>query len=291
MRIALALVAMLAVASAWESQAPFMPGMSDEEFAKNYLMQNVDIPSVAQKTTTDISNDLWETPIDWRSKQAGVVHAVRDQGRCGSCWAFAVSEAMTDRTFLETDGKYDKILSPQELVSCDTYASGCNGAATQTTYTWIKQHGVATEVCYPYVSGNTGRSGTCSKTCTGEGDIQDRVFCGDISSYTYDEAGMRKGIESGPISVSMKVYADFRTYKSGIYTPKSTQMLGGHAVKIVGYGVEAGQKYWIVANSWGEGFGMKGYFLYGLGDSAKFGYSAGHCKTMIKSVKKTAFLQ
>ena len=75
----------------------------------------------------------------------------------------------------------------------------------------------------------------------------------------------------------MSVFEDFMSYKSGIYHHVSGKSLGGHAIKVVGWGVEKGQKYWIAANSWSESWGENGFFRIGMTEN-RFGYAAGACE-------------
>jgi cathepsin B len=84
------------------------------------------------------------------------------------------------------------------------------------------------------------------------------------SSYAIDGVeNMQQDIMTkGPIQIGFKVYASFMSYKSGVYKKHADEMIpeGGHAVKIVGWGVESGEDYWLVANSWGPSFGLDGFF-------------------------------
>ena len=83
--------------------------------------------------------------------------------------------------------------------------------------------------------------------------------------------------KNGPIYFSMTVYEDFTNYKSGIYHHVEGKSLGGHAIKVVGWGVERGDKYWIAANSWSEDWGEGGFFRIGMKEK-NFGYAAGACE-------------
>lgn len=132
-----------------------MTQLSDEEFADIYLMpfdeeEEAFVP-FADETVGNVSEE-----VDWRVRNAKCIHPIRDQASCGSCWAFATSEVASDRYCIASGGKVDKVFSPQYLVDCDKYhANGCKGATTTDAIHWIKKHGIVTDSCYPYVSGET----------------------------------------------------------------------------------------------------------------------------------------
>jgi cathepsin B len=91
--------------------------------------------------------------FDARDKWPKYIHPIRDQGRCGSCWAFGATESLSDRFAIASDGAIDVVLSPQNLVSCDTTDYGCNGGFLRNAYNFLATHGAAEDGCYPYSSG------------------------------------------------------------------------------------------------------------------------------------------
>jgi C1A family cysteine protease len=178
--------------------------------------------------------------------------SVKNQASCGSCWAFAMIGCVE----AVHNGKVD--LSEQELVSCCKSSSGCNGGYIGSTASWVKtQGGALLEKDYPYTSGS-GNNGSC-KNLSGT-----RYNINGYSNVTSDSA-IKAALDSGyTVNTGMKVYQDFYNYKSGVYKYTTGSYLGGHAVVICGYN-DSG-KYWIVKNSWGTGWGEKGYFRIAYGD-------------------------
>jgi len=195
--------------------------------------------------------------FDWRT-ESNCVHPIRDQGHCGSCWAFAASEVLSDRFCIASKGSVDVVLSPEYLVDCDKSDYGCNGGYLDRSWNFLTKTGIPTDACYPYVAGG-GVASKCNSTCQDGSALKlyKAKSVVEMSSEAEVEAELTK---NGPVETGFMVYQDFISYKSGIYHHVSGGLLGGHAVKIIGYGVEAGTKYWIVANSWAEKWGEKGFF-------------------------------
>jgi C1A family cysteine protease len=189
--------------------------------------------------------------VDWRSQ--GQVTGVKNQGACGSCWAFSVI-ASTEAAYFRKTGNLVSF-SEQQLVDCATDVNyGCDGGYTDMTFQYIQQYGVQTESSYPY----TAVDGNCQYN---SGAVVTRVD-GSVHFNPGDEDALLNGVGSlGPVSVCLD--ATFMgQYASGIYNDDncSPEQYYNHAVLIVGYGTENGIPYWLVKNSWGEGFGEQGYF-------------------------------
>jgi cathepsin B len=212
--------------------------------------------------------------FDWRT-ESQCVHPVRDQQHCGSCWAFAASEALSDRFCIASKGAVDVVLSPQDMVSCDNWDMGCNGGILSFAWSYLTSTGIVTDTCTPYVSGD-GSVPKCPKTCE-DGSDRKKYKCASGSVVKASGAASIQSeiFANGPLETGFDVYEDFFSYKSGIYHYTSGAKAGGHAVKIIGWGQENGVNYWICANSWGNSWGMEGFFNIEWGqcgiDSAAYG--------------------
>ena len=237
--------------------------LTQQEFAKTYLNLNYDAMAVANFNpyVVQVKNaapDAW----DWREK--GYVSPVKDQGSCGSCWAFSTVGNLEGLYYKEKQTMVT--LSEQMLVDCDTYDSGCNGGLVENTFTWLKENGgIMTDTDYPY----KGRKGTCQSDETKYVDMQitgyTKLGSGSSTWDPVDEDEIKEFLyETGPLAVALNANP-LQTYSSGILDKTSSQCPTSgmnHAVTMVGYGHDDSQDkdYWIVKNSWGKNWGEDGYF-------------------------------
>nr|XP_010910298.1 oryzain gamma chain [Elaeis guineensis] len=197
---------------------------------------------------------------DWREE--GIVSPVKTQGQCGSCWTFSTTGAL-EAAYTQATGKSIS-LSEQQLVDCANAFNnfGCHGGLPSQAFEYIKYNGgLDTEESYPYTAAN----GICNFKPENVGvRVADSI---NITLGAEDELKHAVGVVR-PVSVAFQVVKDFRFYKGGVYssdTCGSTQMDVNHAVLAVGYGVEDGIPYWLIKNSWGEDWGLDGYFKMELG--------------------------
>ncbi|GMI96719.1 esponsive to dehydration 21B [Hibiscus trionum] len=194
--------------------------------------------------------DALPDSVDWRKK--GAVAPVKDQGSCGSCWAFSTIAAVEGINQIVTGDLIS--LSEQELVDCDTYMNeGCNGGLMDYAFQFIIDNGgIDTEDDYPY----TARDGRCDTN-------RKNAKVVSINSYedvpANNEEALKKAASNQPISVAIEAGGRaFQLYQSGVFDGKCGTELD-HGVTLVGYGTENGKDYWIVKNSWGSNWGEEGY--------------------------------
>jgi cathepsin B len=228
-----------------------------------------------------VPNADFDARTAWPQCQS--IGEVRDQAACGSCWAFGAVEAMTDRHCIASNGTKKPHLSAEDMNSCcGSCGFGCEGGYPSAAWQYWVSQGVVTggnygtkQGCFPYSIEN------CDHHCQGKykpcGDIVPTPACTkqcqDGSQWTsakqfgsraYGVSGVQNIMneiqKKGPVEAAFTVYQDFLTYKSGVYKHTSGSQLGGHAVKILGWGTDSGKDYWLVANSWNEDWGDKGYF-------------------------------
>nr|CAI5831684.1 unnamed protein product [Callosobruchus analis] len=207
-------------------------------------------------TGDELSETVFENipkEVDWRYK--GAVTPVKDQGMCGSCWAFSAVGALEGQHYKSNGSLLD--LSVQDLVDCagGSYGNmGCSGGLMNYAYDYVKDRGVLTDKEYPY----EGIDDTCKQKTSGF----------KIKSYVNitikDEKALAHAVATvGPISCAMDA-SYLSSYSHGIIDSscgcRSDRFFLNHGVLVVGYGEEKGIEYWLVKNSWGTGWGDQGYF-------------------------------
>jgi len=224
--------------------------LSKEEFKAKYMGYKPSHVESKIEETLHLTAPL-PASLDWRTK--GAVSPIKNQEQCGSCWAFSATEGVESAWFLSKGQLLQ--LSPQQIVSCDTYDGGCNGGDLPTAFQYVQQNGLETGAVYPYTSGN-GDSGTCNY------NSQDVVA--HISGFKYattsgNETQMQVAmVTNGPLSICVDAET-WQYYQSGVITHGCGDSLD-HCVQIVGWSqTSANVPYWIIRNSWGTDWGLNGY--------------------------------
>mmetsp|Transcript_126081 Transcript_126081/g.299390 ORF Transcript_126081/g.299390 Transcript_126081/m.299390 type:complete len:307 (+) Transcript_126081:16-936(+) len=213
------------------------------------------------KTIYNVDENSVPSSFDSKKQWPNCAHPIRNQARCGSCWAFSAAEAFSDRLCIKTSGSTNVILSPQDLVSCDKSNYGCQGGYLDKTWQYLESSGIVSDQCFPYASGG-GFVPSCPSSCPGSGSwTKHKVQSGSTKHFGSVASAQQDIMDNGPIQAGFRVYQDFFNYHSGVYVHHSGGLAGGHAVKIDGWGVDSNNvPYWIVANSWGTSWGQQGYF-------------------------------
>jgi cathepsin B len=259
--------------SGWKAAVPSkFEGMTLAEIKGRFLgAKLVDLSEYEDIPVFDYEGIESTVPANFNSSEQwpGCVHPIRDQGHCGSCWAFAASESLSDRFCIASNGSINVVLSPQYLLSCNNILNhGCNGGTPLFSWWFITSDGLVTDSCLPYASYSGTNPITCKSftQCNDGTPIKKYYGLKDSTVKLPNPTSIQANIlQYGPVEAAFTVYQDFMYYSSGIYTHTSGSALGGHAVKIIGWGNENGQNYWIVANSWGTSWGLDGFFKIAFG--------------------------
>ncbi|KAJ3662913.1 hypothetical protein Zmor_007228 [Zophobas morio] len=231
-----------------------------------------------------------EIPITFDAREGwpdceDIIGTIRDQASCGSCWAFGAVEAMSDRICIHSDAKTKVLISAEDLNDCCTdCGDGCNGGWPDEAWLYWSQKGIVTGGLYGSKDGCKAYSITpCDHHVNGTlpacGEIQSTPVCTSVcddgtnlvyaedkttgTAYSIMQSVKQIQIEimtNGPVEADYDVYEDFPNYSSGVYQHTQGDYEGGHAIKIIGWGVEDGVDYWLAANSWNAEWGDRGYF-------------------------------
>ena len=278
-------------ATTWKAGRNFHPKTSDD-YLKGLMGVHPDhkefLPELKPRLL-NLEQIPFPTSFDPRTKwpQCPTLKYIPDQGGCGSCWAFGAATAMSNRLCIHSNATFKKHVSAENLLSCCyTCGYGCNGGFPGMAWSYWSKSGLVTggdygtnDGCQPYeikpcehhVNGTRGpcesdpKTPLCHNECENPGYSvpfdQDKTF--GQKSYSIGDTQkeiMYELMTNGPAEASFTVYADFVNYKSGVYQHVEGDELGGHAVRIMGWGVENETPYWLLANSWNYDWGFNGMF-------------------------------
>lgn len=241
--------------------------MTQEEFSTKMLGYRF---SDRVRNEVPMVENILEQPasIDWRVK--GAVTPIKDQGQCGSCWAFSAIGAMEGMWF-QAKGSLIS-LSEQQLVDCSTAQGnhGCNGGLMDYAFTYIKTAGVQLESTYPY----TAQDGRC------KGPGTPAATCSSYTDIAKSEAALAAASAARVVSVAVDAQR-WSSYSRGVMTHNQCGTQLDHGVTLVGYGsVSEGndaKNFWIVKNSWGTRWGESGYIRLERGITASSKGTCGIC--------------
>uniref|UniRef100_A0A7S2YNG2 Peptidase C1A papain C-terminal domain-containing protein n=1 Tax=Entomoneis paludosa TaxID=265537 RepID=A0A7S2YNG2_9STRA len=254
--------------------------MTQDEFHRHFKLgqysdaSKVDVGRRRTQETVDKFQEMVPLTlpdyINWI--QLGGVTKVKNQGSCGSCWAFSTTGSLEGAKFIKTGELV--ALSEQNLLDCDHEDLGCNGGLMDNAFKFDeKAGGLCSEADYPYMA----RQGkTCMTNCT---DVPGSLVKTFIDVPPGDEKALVSAVAMQPISVAIEASQfAFQFYKTGVITDNSCGRNGNidHGVLAVGYGsdLETGSPYFLVKNSWGGSWGEDGYVKLGRGGTSEFGICA-----------------
>jgi len=245
---------------------------SAKKYARGLIHRNVDraVP-IEVETITDEMRANTPKSKDW----SGVATtAVKDQGYCGSCWAYSATEGIESGLYMSSGELLE--LSPQQIISCDKTDGGCNGGDIPEAFDYVMSTGgIALDSDYPETSAAAGKNGKC-KSHAFAVQVSSAKFaipectasdCSGNAKYENDlKAALAK---HGPMSICVNA-ASWDSYTGGIFTESCPGGWGDldHCVQLVGYGTDSGSDYWKVRNSWASNWGEGGYIRLPVGTNA-----------------------
>jgi len=280
----------------WEAEVPSRFGSMEDvkTLCGTWTVGHPSYKPVEMDTFTEVAANIPDS-YDARTAHPNctVISKVRDQSSCGSCWAFGSTEAFEDSRCIATG--QDIEFSSMDTAGCCKglqcgFSNGCNGGQPGAALGWMSRVGVVSGGDYPDMGSKAGGckpytlepcahhvppTSTYPKCPTQEYSVSCKKKCSSDSGKSYSSDKTKAGksfsvdsvqsmqtaiLSTGPLAVAFTVYADFPTYKSGVYSHTSGDALGGHAVEMVGWGTEDGQDYWLIKNSWNDQWGDGGFF-------------------------------
>ncbi|CAH1102450.1 unnamed protein product [Psylliodes chrysocephalus] len=272
----------------WKAGRNFDENMPISEIKKRMGARK----SISKAKPTVHSKDI-EIPESFDARTnwpecSSVIGSIADQSACGSCWAVSTTSAMSDRRCIASGGSLQVPVSAEDVLTCCTDTScwlGCDGGSTQAAWNYWFQSGIVTggrynsslgckpypfQPCDNWLEGKYVQCSTlsydtpdCTRSCSSSGlNYRSELTYGKsmAEKFATVEDVQREILQNGPVTASFVLYEDFVNYKSGVYHYVDGDEIGGHSVRIIGWGVENNVAYWLVANSWNEDWGDDGLF-------------------------------
>jgi C1A family cysteine protease len=258
------IVAQNALGSTYTMQTNDFSDQAPEEFAYSHFGLNGAAYSKLPRTGVHkYQGEALASEVDWVA--AGAVTPVKNQGQCGSCWSFSTTGGLEGAWEIASGSLVS--VSEQQFVDCSKQNSGCNGGLMDYAFSFAEGVSLCSEASYPY----TAADGTCAP-----GGCTVVIPKGGVTAYTdvdKTEAALVSALNQQPVSIAIEAdKSAFQSYSSGVLQDLCGTQLD-HGVLAVGYGVDAGVKYWKVKNSWGGSWGESGYIrlLRGKGGMGECG--------------------
>jgi len=253
----------------WTAKRTWLTSLTEEQRSS---MIGVSIPPEVEKRFATLQKDFTEgrkgllmlpaAPSSWDWRDLGGVSAVTNQGGCGSCAIFAGTAALESVVMINEAIEYD--LSEQQILSCRTFGYGCDGTWYSWAWDYVRNNGAVLETCMPYLA-------------------NDEIPCADAGCDIYatnggwvdipnDVEAIKQQVMISPVATTFTVYNDFYSYGGGCYEHEGTDQIN-HAVLIIGWEdtLCGGEGAWLCKNSWGEGWGLDGFFWIKYG-TCNIGY-------------------
>mmetsp|Transcript_313 Transcript_313/g.286 ORF Transcript_313/g.286 Transcript_313/m.286 type:complete len:444 (+) Transcript_313:142-1473(+) len=246
--------------------------MTDEEFMQQY--QGVRLPAISDmKNTVNVPQPVESTVLTSSATSSNWIStyttSVREQGKCGSCWAVSSAEQIESDTLRVLKNKYnvtpdevDIKLSVQQLVDCVYYniKDGCSGGWPSIAFTYVELFGIELNVSYPYLAHN-------ETVCKADESRVVLTLAGHTNVYGNEEWMKAHVLNTGPLVIA--VHGTYlKTYTGGVIKNCGENGHVSHGVQVVGLNMEdSNNPYWIVRNSWGRNWGENGYFYLAYGEN------------------------
>ncbi len=247
----------------WVAEETPLSKLPPDEIKHIFALKSGNNLGIKPKSDRYYAEEVLPARFDWRNVGGhNYVTSIKNQGKCGGCYAFASVGALESRVLITSHTPdIDLDLSEQAMLSCDTKNYGCGGGFLDYAMDFLNGTGVPLEACYPFTGQESGITGDCA----GCADWRQNTY--RVTSFENIAASVESMksalVHYGPVMTYYLIYQDFLYYKSGIYRHVEGTVVAGHAVVIVGYDDE--EQYWIAKNSMGPAWGENGYFRVAMG--------------------------